>query len=369
MKYQNFDEEIESLDIEPVTENPNIMNDYSNTIGTSVGIDPTHISNIDLSKKEEIGFLPPRLEIKKKKGNILKIFVTIIIVIVSIFLVGFGVYYYLSLANSKAKNRVIPKDLVYEKGVSLSNNPADYATYNGISSTNCYVNTKSVDINKSGNYTYQVVCGNDTYNGSITISDSEAPKVTVKTVNKKVNDSIKAEEFIVECIDDTLCTYAFMDEKMVLNSMLTPGSYTVKLKVSDSSSNSVYIDAILNVSSSDIAYYLECKSPMSMPDDTYAIVTSDTFFFNFSDLYLNVANRTVNFLYLDSSAYQSAKQENTDSVFKNQTGNVTYQDDKYTVLVQMAITKEMLNNTEFTSLEQIQDYYKSMSYTCMKKTS
>lgn len=369
MKYQNVDEEIESLDIEPVTEPLDIMSDYSNTIGTNVGIDPTHISNIDLSKKEEIGFLPPKKDIKKKKTNVLKLIVTILIVLASIFLVGFGVYYYLSLANSKAKNRVIPKDLVYEKGVSLSNNPADYATYNGISSTNCYVNTKDVDINKSGNYNYQVVCGNDAYNGTITISDSEAPKVAVKTVNKMVNDSIEAKEFIIECTDDSECVYSFMDEKAVLNNMLTPGSYTIKLKVSDTSSNSVYIDAILNVSSSDIDYYLECQSPMSMPDENYAIITSDTFAFNSSDLYLNIANRGVTFLYLDSSSYQSAKIENTDSVFKNQTGNVTYQDDKYSVLVQMAITKEMLNNTEFTSLEQIENYYKSMSYTCTKKSS
>ena len=60
---QNFDDGIETLDIEPQTAKINNgVDDYSNNIGSSIGISPSYISNIDLSKKEQIGFLPPEKE-------------------------------------------------------------------------------------------------------------------------------------------------------------------------------------------------------------------------------------------------------------------------------------------------------------------
>lgn len=369
---QNFDDGIETLDIEPQTAKINNgVDDYSNNIGSSIGISPSYISNIDLSKKEQIGFLPPEKEEKKKKKNIVKLFVTIIIVCLSIALVGFGVYYYLSLANSKAKKKVIPKDLVFDVDTNLSTSPLDYATFNGVSSTNCYVNTKDVDTKKSGKYNYSIVCGNEKYDGTITILDKTPPEAVLKTVNKKVNDSIEASEFIESCTDDSECIYSFMDEQQVKASIQNVGSYTVRIKVSDTSGNSIYIDGTLNVTSSDIAYYLECSSPLNNSSEEYVSSIIDELGFNDKDEYLNTLNRTTSYMYLDSNAYKTDKENSGDNAFKNQTGIVSFDDSKYTVKVTYAISKEQFdsesNQNDLNNYETINNYYNSKSYICIKK--
>ena len=369
---QNFDDGIETLDIEPQTAKINNgVDDYSNNIGSSIGISPSYISNIDLSKKEQIGFLPPEKEEKKKKKNIVKLFVTIIIVCFSIALVGFGVYYYLSLANSKAKKKVILKDLVFDVDTSLSTSPLDYATFNGISSTNCYVNTKDVDTKKSGKSNYSIVCGNEKYDGTITILDKTPPEAVLKTVNKKVNDSIEASEFIESCTDDSECIYSFMDEQQVKASIQNVGSYTVRIKVSDTSGNSIYLDGTLNVTSSDIAYYLECSSPLNNSSEEYVSSIIDELGFNDKDEYLNTLNRTTSYMYLDSNAYKTDKENSGDNAFKNQTGIVSFDDSKYTVKVTYAISKEQFesesNQSDLNNYETINNYYNSKSYICIKK--
>lgn len=369
---QQFDDGIETLDIEPQTAKINNgIDDYSNNIGSNIGISPSYISNIDLSKKEQIGFLPPEKEEKKAKKNIVKLFVTIIIVCLSIALVGFGVYYYLSLANSKAKKRVIPKDLVFDVDENLSTSPLDYATFNGISSTNCYVNTKEVDIKKSGKYNYSIVCGNEKYDGTITILDKTPPVVVLKTVDKKVNDSIEASEFIEHCTDDSECIYSFMDEHEVKVNIQNAGSYSIRIKVSDTSGNSIYLDGTLNVTSSDIAYFVQCSSPLNNSSEQYVLSIIDELGFNDKDEYLNTLNRTTTYMYLDSNAYKNDKDNSSDNTFKNQTGIVSFDDNKYTVKVTYAISKTQFdsesNETDLNNYQSINEYYNSKSYICIKK--
>jgi hypothetical protein len=180
MNNDDFEEPIESLDDTPVSSEQS--HDYTDMIGSEAGLKSNITdTSVAFGKHEDIGILPPNKD-NDGKGSLGKKILFTIVVLLAMGFVGFGVYYYLSMANSRAKDKVKTKDLTYDVGVDLSMDPKDYATFKGVSPTNCYVDLANVDVNKAGKYEYQVVCGNEAYKGNITIKSNSDEKEEPSTI-------------------------------------------------------------------------------------------------------------------------------------------------------------------------------------------
>ena len=365
MENQDFNEEIESLDTEPTNE----VKDYSNSLGNSLGIDPNVVSKFYFLKKEEIGILPPKKEDNNKPSIIKRILFTVA-VLFSLALVGFGVYYYLSMANSKARGKVVPKDLVFDVNTELSHKPEDYATFRTISADNCYVDLNNVDVTKPGKYSYSIVCGNESFPGVIVIRDTTTPEVVLKKVVKSVNETISPEEFIESCNDESDCHYSFRDEGEVNSHLKTPGTYEVSIKVSDNDDNSIYVNAELEVINGSISYYLTCKSNAAFSsDETYAIIYTDSFGIKEDNQFSSSASRIISLMYFDSDSYSNDKGSIKDDTFKDYKGKITYDDDKYIINVESSLTKETLeqeNSNWSDNVDDILNIYKNKEYVCTK---
>ena len=117
-------------------------------------------------------------------GTRVSSYLTIIVLVLA--LVGFGTFYvlkYTNLLNKKSDEvTVIAKNLEYDMGTELSTNIDDYALVRGTNTTNCVLDTQSVNINKAGVYEFQVTCGEIHKTGKITIVDNTELVVTLNDV-------------------------------------------------------------------------------------------------------------------------------------------------------------------------------------------
>ena len=191
---------------------------------------------------------------KKKKG------LFIFLVIILILLVGGFVYYYLHISKGTLSTSVTTKNLTLQIDDNLSTDINDYATFKGTNSNNCILDTKNVNVNKVGTYEYTITCGTKSYSGKITLQDTKAPEVALKTIVKKVNDVVAPEEFIDKCDEANECTYSFNNMDEVNNAMMTAGTYELQILVTDANNNSNVVKAKLIVIDSDIKVYLNCVS-------------------------------------------------------------------------------------------------------------
>ena len=366
MDNQNTEEEVELLE-EPIIKN-NVQSDYSNTLGSTSGIDPNFISDLNFNKREEIGILPPNIE-KNKSKKPFKAIIVILVVLLSLAFVGFGVYFYLSRANSKAKDKIVPNNLSFDIGTTLSLSPTDYATFKGMSSENCYVDLSAVDTNKAGQYSYSIICGNESYQGTIEIKDVNAPKVETKDIVKTVGAKLKAEEFITKCSDSSNCSVKFKDEELIQSYLAKAGEYEVVLVIEDESGNSTEATAKLSVIEKQIAYYLSCMSNMSFDTDfKYTEYSVDKLAFEENGTFAKILTRTYTYAYFSSADYNEAKTQISDNTFKEHTGTINSNDEKYEINVVVSISGEELDKeglpNDFTS---INNKYLNKEYSCVKE--
>lgn len=198
--------------------------------------------------------LEPEGKPKKKKGK----FFVVLLVLLLLGGLGFGVYYilnYTDLLTQKEKVTIKTKNLQINVGESLSNNIADYASITGTDSANCYKDTTSVDVTKSGNYKFTVTCGKISKEGKVTVVDNSTLNLDTKTVYKTKGATLSASEFST----NEEYNYEFVNSEDQNITSNEPGTYTIKLKVTKGD-KSGETDAKVVILSHELKGYVACTS-------------------------------------------------------------------------------------------------------------
>jgi hypothetical protein len=351
--------------IPPITSQNNGLPEINN-----IGVNPI---NFDPPKKDNIGIIPPKKEKPPKDTKKKVLFVLLILILIAG--VAAGVYFYLKIAKEKAiANEVKTNTITIELGSELSSDINTYASFNGVTSTNCVLDTSKVDKGTIGKYDYTITCGSNNYKGVLVIQDTVAPKVTLKDVTKTLNDSISPEDFINSCDDKSECKYLFNDEASVKTDMATAGTYTVMIKVEDTSGNNVVVTGNLNVVNGTIAAYLKCSSEYmlhSKYNATYHYL--DSFGIDNGNNYLGIATREKIYVFLQASEYNTVKEQNEKNTsFDDTTGTLSWDDKQYSLTISSDLSKTTLDSeygsTFPSTYNGIKSYYENKGYTCESVT-
>ena len=321
----------------------------------------------------EIGTVPPISDIPvptptmktdelkpKKKVNKL-IFVIIIVLLIAA--VGVGVYIFLNMSNKNAAS-VVTKEVQIEAGSQVSTNIDDYATFNGVDSSTCGLDTSKItDTNTLGNeYPFTITCNSVTYDGTATVVDTIAPSAVSKDVTVQVNGSVSPDDFISGCNDATGCSYAFSDSNAVSEHIGSAGEYSVEITVTDEVGNISTVSATLTVTEEEVPdLYLSC----TLNNETLKLgVTASSF--------TGSAVRTYTFTFDNADEYNSFKAQNSSSeavTYQNVTGAPSFDDSTLTLTLTQNLTKAELDQEEGSTLPnsygELRQYYSGQGYTCV----
>lgn len=308
----------------------------------------------------------PMMEDKspKKKPRMNKT-LFVLIVILALTAVGVAVYIFLNMANTP-KNFVQTKNMEVEIGSVLSTTITDYATFKGISSSNCSLDTASVKDTSTLNaeYTYKIICGENSYTGKITIVDKVAPEVKIQEVTVGVNGEVSASDFILECIDATACSYAFKDESKVKEYLKTAENYHVDLIVTDEAGNQTEVTGTMIVNESAVAsVYLVCTKDNSsyLETNRFGLVESQ---FN------KVTTRSYTFTFseTDYNTFKTNNSGQSDVTYGGITGKATFDDTNYTLTITKNVSYSDLNtevgSTVPLSYADLNSLFTERGYSC-----
>lgn len=287
--------------------------------------------------------IPPVFENEgnsKKEGN--KKPLILILILLLIVAIGLGVYYFLLLAKNSVPNAITTNDVKVELGSTLSQNIDDYATIKGYNKANCTLNLNNVDINKVSTYKYTVTCGKVNAEGIVIVDDSTKPEVITNDLTLLPNSSLKAEDFIEECIDASECSYEFKND--VSNLTKNVGNYEVEIVISDAYNNQNTVTAKLTVATNAPARYLTCKKAEETLDDISAtLIDSYKIGIDSSDNF-HSAIRKSEFKFNNSSAYNNAVNNYSELAgIHNIIGNATYNANNNSIILKANKTLEDMN--------------------------
>ena len=322
-------------------------------------------TNFDIG---DIGSVPPmdptgKTEKKsKKKKNIL----FAIIVVILIFAVGALVFYYLHISKGSIGNAVVTKDLSLEIGEDLPSDINEYATFKSISSSNCILDTNNVDTTKAGKYEYSITCGNRSYKGNIALTDSKAPEVKTKTIVKKVDEEITAEEFVSECNESTNCTYTFENSEQVLNNIKQAGSYEFNIIVKDANENSATVPVKMIVIDSDIKVYLNCVLSDQTEEGFNGVVSYvDKIGISPESQYVGIYFKITEYMASSEDEYNKIKTNyETNKVWdiNNGEGTPVFDDTNLTISIEQPYSGESDFGTDYSSIKT--HYETTKNYRC-----
>ncbi len=201
---------------------------------------------------------------KKKKNK----FLFILLILVVLGGIGYGTYYLLNntdLLKKKEKISIVTKNKQLGISETLPDSITEYATITGTDPSNCYLDTKDVDMTKEGSYKFTVTCGEgNKKTGTITVMDDSELLLETKTVYKTTGEKVSASEFSI----NKDYTYAFVDEEEVNVVMAnTSGTHSVKLTVSKGS-KSQEVEGKIVILPSKIKGYVNCSSNGQLADET-----------------------------------------------------------------------------------------------------
>lgn len=277
----NLEPKVETLDTlsiqEPVLENVSSTSSAQEevvpatpVVEQTVGIETLDNSTVPEELKDDFGAVPvppvfddgkkkKKKEKKERNKEDGKKTIIVLLIIVLIVAIGFGVYYFLSMAKESASQAsIVLKDMKLELGSTLSSNIDDYATITGYNKANCTLDLANVNLNKVSTYKYKVTCGKQEKEGTIIVDDSQPPKATVNDLILTPNVALNPEDFIEKCTDASSCSYKFAEDYATLTEKL--GDYEVKIIVSDDFNNEATVVAKLTVSRNAPVKYLTCTS-------------------------------------------------------------------------------------------------------------
>lgn len=320
-------------------------------------------TNFDIG---EIGSVPPvDPKVKKEKGKKNNTWF-VILVIILILIVGALVFYYLKVSKGTLDNAVSTKDITIEVGNELSTNINDYATFKSLSSNNCILNTKNVNINQLGTYEYKITCGTKAYTGKVLVKDTMAPLATLKTIVKKVGDVVKPEDFIEKCEESTNCSYSFTNSDTVNSNLQQAGTYNIEIIIKDDNDNSSTVEATLVVIDSDIKVYLNCVSdPITEETFNGTKTHIHKIGINSGLAYAGVYFKTKEFIANTEEEYNNIKSNYINNRVLNINSGVgvpTFDDTNLTITIEELIT----GPAEFgDTYNTIKNYYETtMNYKC-----
>lgn len=277
---------------------------------------------------------------KSKKGG--KKGLIGVLIVILILAIGFGVYYFLSLAKESATTSITTKELKVELGSTLSNNIEDYATISGYNKNDCKLNLNNVNINKVSTYKFTVTCGKENVEGTIIVDDTTKPEVLTNDLVLLPNATLKAEDFISKCFDASKCSYSFQTD--VTNLTSTLGEHEVEILVSDEYNNQNVVKAKLTISREAPVRYLKCSKKEeqlqemnAMFSDSYRIGIDD------KDNFYN-AVRSSEFTFDTLSDYNKAVNDyKGETGIYNIIGNANFYESNKLIVVKSNKTLEDMN--------------------------
>ena len=319
----------------------------------------------------EIGTVPPipdnpiptpvvnNPEPKPKKKMNKTLFVLIIVLLIAA--VGVGVYIFLNVSNKTKTPNVVLKNVEIELGSEVSSNIDDYATFNGIASSSCSLNTNNISTDTvNQEYEFTITCNGVTYTGKAKIVDTIAPVVEVKEVTVQVGSTVSPEDFIASCNDASECSYQFKNEATVNGYLTQAGTdNAVEIVVTDEAGNTANVTALLNVTVDEVpTVYLRCT--LDQVSLRFGIIDG-----NFSG---NVTRDTS--FTLDESEYNNLKDTYLGSAnitYEGVTGTPSFDDSTFTLTVSEVLTKAELEGELGTTLPtvygELRLYFVNQGYT------
>lgn len=359
----------------PYTASTNLT---GNTVGVgtpTAGQDNLNANGfVEPNKVQTIGQVPPSNgptnNKTNKKGMNKTLF--IILIIVAIAAVAFGVYYFLSISG---KANVTLKNVTVGVGEALSDNINDYATISGDASS-CTLNTRNVNTQEIGTYKFTITCDNDSYEGTVNVSDINAPEVVLNNaIYKEVNSSVTVDEFVESCTDSSGCTTTFTNESTVTNYLATAGGpYSIEITARDDGGNEATYTTTLYVTPYAIRLFKDCESPSTEVSGYQATRTIRDYLpigYDANNIYsyLGVSQRIYTYVFTDESEYTSIIGDKPQTLtFDGITGNATYDEDNLTVTIYTDLSVDTLNSeaggTFPTTFVEINSYYTNLGYTC-----
>ena len=319
----------------------------------------------------EIGTVPPipdnpiptpvvnNPEPKTKKKMNKTLFVLIIVLLIAA--VGVGVYIFLNVSNKTKTPNVVLKNVEIELGSEVSSNIDDYATFNGIASSSCSLNTNNISTDTvNQEYEFTITCNGVTYTGKAKIVDTIAPVVEVKEVTVQVGSTVSPEAFIASCSDASECSYQFKNEDTVKGYLTQAGTDNpVEIVVTDEAGNTANVTALLNVTVDEVpTVYLRCT--LDQVSLRFGIIDG-----NFSG---NVTRDTS--FTLDESEYNNLKDTYLGSAnitYEGVTGTPSFDDSTFTLTVREVLTKAELEGELGTTLPtvygELRAYFAGKGYT------
>lgn len=338
---------------------PVAMNDFNTTpVFNEIGTVPP-VNNTPIQSTMNV--TPEGPKPKKKQNKML--FVLIVVLLIGA--VGVGVYIFLNMSNSSTPTVVVtPNELEIEAGTQVSTNIDDYATFSGISSASCTLDTSGItDTSEVGaEYPFTITCNNVNYSGTATIVDTTAPVVLLQQVTVQVGSEIAPEDFIDDCTDASgACTYEFSDPNAVDGYLDAAANYHVDIIVRDASGNEETVTGTLIVTESVVPdMYLSC----SMGEETIRFSMID-----------NALNGDITRSYIftfdnvdDYNTYKNANENSSEVTYQNVTGVPSFDDANTTLTLTQTITKQELDSEENTTLPtaygELRAYYVGEGYNC-----
>lgn len=303
--------------------------------------EPTPVDNFDAVPRPPI-FEDEGKKKKNKKGNSKALVLLLVIILIA--LVGFGVYYFLNMAKSKANSNIVSaKEVKIELGDALPTDLGFYANISGYQKSDCTLNIDNVDINKVGTSKYTITCGKQTEEGLVIIDDTKPPKVVTNDLVVLINSTLKAEDFIDSCNDASGCSYAFITDVTSLTNKV--GDYDLEILVSDEYNNQTTVTAHVSISKTAPASYLTCTKPSSYLEDiqanygiTYKIGLDN------NNAFMN-ANKTAEFVFDSLENYNNNISSYNEAIGINGvTGTPNFNEENKTISIKASnMTLEDLN--------------------------
>lgn len=322
--------------------------DYQAEVSTPVDY-ATPMSDFD-----QIGTTPeldPKQKGSKKKNKAL-LFILLLIIIGGL---GYGSYYLINVMGILEKDSVSVKEVTAEKGEAVSTNIDDYATFKNTSSSNCVLDTSKVNTATIGSYDFTVTCGKKSYTGKVTVKDTKAPQIEVKTLVVTAGAAVTAD-MLVSTADET-ATYAFASDTEV-NEFQTAGLKRIKVNATDENGNvKTYVIPVI-VTSSEYSIGIVSKKDVSL-DNTNANITEKNVILYNNGMVNDTSYTAYIIRFNDVNSYKAAIKNYDDSgslTYETYTGVPLFYQSTNTLILVKDINTDLIKdayNTSFTNLKEL----------------
>lgn len=350
-------------------------NNIEEQINNNTQTDPIEILSVEpnLEPSQDNFYavpIPPIFETENKKPKKNNKLIFIILIVVLIAGVGFGIYYFLTMAKTKAPiANVNIKEIKLELGNEISQNIDDYVTITGYNRNDCTLDTKNISTNKVGTYKFYVSCGSQKVEGTAIVDDTTSPEVITNEVIVLPNSTVAATDFIDSCLDASICTYKISDEENLKTSLKEIGEHNIEIIVSDEYNNKNTITAKLIVALDAPVRYVSCTSKSEDIDDIYATLTNTyRFGISMNNKIYNIT-RNSEFSFTKIEDYNKVKNNYNEAIgINNIIGETTFNKNNKSITIKSKKTINDLNNELNLSLTDdinvTQLYLTINGYTC-----